>query len=57
MSDLYPNYPVYQPIRTIWTSGPTPQQPMGCICPPTSEQTCMNPLCPRKPIGKANDVS
>jgi hypothetical protein len=26
---------------------------MGCICPPTSEQTCMNPLCPRKPIGKA----
>jgi hypothetical protein len=57
MSDLYPNYPVYQPIRTIWTSGPTPQQPMGCICPPTSEQTCMNPQCPRKPIGKANDVS
>ncbi len=24
---------------------PTPQ---GCICPPTSEQTCQNPLCPRK---------
>jgi len=24
------------------------QQSMGCICPPTSEQTCMNPLCPRK---------
>jgi len=24
------------------------QQPMGCICPPTSEQTCMNPLCARK---------
>jgi hypothetical protein len=23
--------------------------PPGCICPPTSEQTCMNPLCPRKP--------
>ena len=20
----------------------------GCICPPASEQTCMNPLCPRK---------
>jgi len=20
---------------------------MGCICPPTSEQTCMAPLCPR----------
>lgn len=23
-----------------------PQQ--GCICPPTSEQTCQNPICPRK---------
>jgi hypothetical protein len=22
--------------------------PPGCICPPTSEQTCMNPLCPRR---------
>jgi hypothetical protein len=44
------------PTRTTWTSGPMPQS-MGCICPPTSEQTCMNPLCPRKPIGKANDVS
>lgn len=20
----------------------------GCICPPTSEQTCQNPECPRK---------
>lgn len=19
----------------------------GCICPPTSEQTCRNPICPR----------
>jgi hypothetical protein len=24
-----------------------PQQ--GCVCPPTSEQTCGNPTCPRKP--------
>ena len=23
-------------------------QPMGCICPPTSEQTCEAPTCPRK---------
>jgi hypothetical protein len=23
----------------------TPMQ--GCICPPTSEQTCRNPMCPR----------
>lgn len=22
----------------------------GCICPPTSEQTCMSPMCPRKPM-------
>ena len=22
--------------------------PAGCICPPTSEQTCQNPICPRK---------
>jgi len=22
--------------------------PMGCICPPTSEQTCDNPICPRR---------
>jgi hypothetical protein len=25
-----------------------PAPPMGCICPPTSEQTCQNPVCPRK---------
>lgn len=23
-------------------------QPMGCICPPTSEKTCEAPMCPRK---------
>lgn len=28
--------------------GWSPHQPMGCICPPTSEQTCQNSLCPRK---------
>lgn len=21
--------------------------PVGCICPPTAEQTCKNPMCPR----------
>lgn len=31
---------------------PIPQQ--GCICPPTSEQTCMNEYCPRK--SKAKDL-
>ena len=30
-----------------WQSDPAPQ---GCICPPTSEQTCQNPTCPRKPV-------
>lgn len=25
----------------------TPHQ-LGCICPPTSEQTCQAPLCPRR---------
>ena len=59
-SDLYCNSVIKDrlyrisgmPTRNTWTSGPM-QQSMGCICPPTSEQTCMNPLCPRKPIGKA----
>ncbi len=27
---------------------PSPSPLMGCICPPTSEQTCQNPVCPRK---------
>lgn len=31
----------------MWSSGPT-YVPQGCICPPTSEQTCQNPMCPRK---------
>lgn len=25
-----------------------PPIPLGCICPPTSEQTCQNIMCPRK---------
>lgn len=24
------------------------QPPQGCICPPTSEQTCKSPTCPRQ---------
>ena len=40
-------------VDVIWRKDNHHRQPMGCICPPTSEQTCMNPLCPRKPIGKA----
>jgi hypothetical protein len=34
-------------------SQPAPQ-PIGCICPPTAEQTCMVLLCPRQNrLGKA----
>lgn len=27
---------------------PRPMPHQGCICPPTSEQTCQSPMCPRK---------
>lgn len=27
------------------------RRPVGCICPPTSEQTCQSALCPRKGYG------
>lgn len=37
-----PNWP--QPLYQ------TAPPPMGCICPPTSEQTCQNPMCARKGI-------
>lgn len=30
------------PVFALPTSAP------GCICPPTSEQTCQNPVCPRE---------
>lgn len=29
-----------------WVAAPVTA---GCICPPTSEQTCLNDRCPRKP--------
>lgn len=28
--------------------GQAKQPSMGCICPPTSEQTCQNAICPRR---------
>lgn len=31
--------PYYPPVYSY---------PMGCVCPPTSEKTCGNPMCPRK---------
>jgi|GEM_PF-5914161 len=33
-------HPMYMPLPA--------QQPMGCICPPTSEKTCESGICPRK---------
>ena len=42
MSSPTTNYPVQWPIFQPLS--------MGCICPPTSEKTCENGLCPRKPI-------
>lgn len=26
------------------------RESVGCICPPTSERTCLNPRCPRMPV-------
>ena len=49
----YPNYVVY-PNYPNYPYYPYQQQPsnnpnlIGCICPPTSEQTCQNPNCGRK---------
>ena len=37
-------YPNMAPVQTMPLSFP----PQGCICPPTSEQTCENPYCPRQ---------
>ena len=37
--------PCYQPTTVAPNYTPLPH---GCICPPTSEQTCQNPVCPRK---------
>lgn len=31
-------------------TGQDVRQPIGCICPPTSERTCLNPMCPRAPV-------
>lgn len=51
----YPPYPKPQPAEPD-TEPQTPAVPLvappipkGCICPPTSEQTCQNPQCGRKP--------
>jgi hypothetical protein len=37
-----------------WRTMPVPLAPAGCICPPTSEQTCQSPTCPRKSHYRGN---
>lgn len=38
------------PVRPTVRDLAPRQEPIGCICPPTSEQTCERPTCPRKGI-------
>ena len=35
-------------MRRNYTMPLIPHTPVGCVCPPTSEQTCQNESCPRK---------
>ena len=45
-----PSIPVTVPsIPVTVPSIPVTPAPRGCVCPPTSEQTCQSPVCPRKP--------
>jgi hypothetical protein len=41
--------PTYTPPPVTVPSIPVTPAPRGCVCPPTSEQTCQSPVCPRKP--------
>ena len=45
-----PSGPQYSPNQVVAPPQPMywPTQPMGCICPPTSEQTCNGQFCPRR---------
>lgn len=45
LPDSVPVYPAAVP--TIRYPAPA-AAPHGCICPPTSEQTCQGPMCPRR---------
>ena len=45
-----------QPGVGNWNPGYYQAPQVGCICPPTSEQTCGNPICPRKPIPSAASI-
>lgn len=42
------SWPMYYPQWPTQTQDYSVATPVGCICPPTSEQTCENPTCPRK---------
>jgi len=53
------DYPIAPPNYSL---PPAPAfHPPGCICPPTSEQTCQAPMCPRKGlrygVGAGNDIN
>ncbi len=52
--------PVCHPVRHyVMPPQPTygvPYQPQGCICPPTSEQTCEGLTCPRKGLRPPNGI-
>lgn len=44
--------------RSAPRSSHEPPDPVrGCICPPTSEQTCQGPLCPRRSVNAAGIAS
>lgn len=49
--NYYSPWPWYVPQMPTYY-GPFVQPVQGCICPPTSEQTCMNPACPRRGISR-----
>lgn len=40
-----------------WRTMPVTMAPQGCICPPTSEQTCQNIYCPRKNLSAQGFVT
>ena len=43
-----PNPDPFRPGAVPIPMGQPTSPPHGCICPPTSEQTCEGPLCPRR---------
>jgi len=44
----------YQRWGQSWSQ---PLIPTGCMCPPTSEQTCRNPTCPRQGLRTSHETT